>query len=650
VNLRLGKLAEALAEQKEAIRIWGEVGDKGGKAESVQALADIHLAMGDRATAEQTYQEALALCRQVGNRTWEAKSLAGLARVARENGDLLTAKTRIEEALQIVETLRSRVAAPELRSTYFATVEELYDFYVDVLLRLNEKEPGKGHDAEALRASESARARSFLESFAELRADIRRGVDPALLSREKAARDRLQGKEQFRVRVLQGPHGDAQAKEAEEALAAALADLQKIEEEIRRTSPAYAALSQPKPVGLHEIQAQLDGESVLLEYALGDEASYVFAVTNDALAVKKLPRQKEVDALARELRTLVSARNDVRKGETLEARKKRVDAADAAWPAKAAALSKAILSPVASALAGKRVVLVRDGVLHYLPFAALPDPSDPKGAPLVVSHEVVDLPSATFLATLRQIDPSRKAPDRLVAVLADPVFERDDARLSGVVPKGDRRADSMNEEMVRSASESGIDGFSRLRFTRKEAETISALAPKEERLAALDFSASRATATSPELSRYRIVHFATHGLVNGVHPALSGLVLSLVDDKGSPEDGFLRLHDIYNMKLSADLVVLSACQTALGREIRGEGLVGLTRGFMYAGAPRVVASLWSVQDRATAELMKRFYDGMLAEKLPAAAALRKAQSSMAREPRFASPYFWAAFELEGEWR
>ena len=167
---------------------------------------------------------------------------------------------------------------------------------------------------------------------------------------------------------------------------------------------------------------------------------------------------------------------------------------------------------------------------------------------------------------------------------------------------------------------------------------------------ALDFRANRATATSDELSNYRIVHFATHGLLNSEHPELSGLVLSLVDEQGRPQDGFLRLHEIFNLRLPAELVVLSACQTGLGKEIKGEGLVGLTRGFMYAGAARVVASLWQVNDAATAELMKRFYHRMLKDGMRPAAALRAAQIEMWKKPQWQSPFYWGGFVLQGEWK
>jgi CHAT domain-containing protein len=261
---------------------------------------------------------------------------------------------------------------------------------------------------------------------------------------------------------------------------------------------------------------------------------------------------------------------------------------------------------------------------------------------------------------LRRELAERKPVAKTVAVLADPVFTADDERVKTDIAKAEKKTDEQptvtNEahitqhELERSVRDFGMVHLDRLRSTRREAEGIVTLAREGKNLKAVDFQASRTTAMSPELSQYRMVHVATHGLLNSQHPELSGIVLSLVDEQGRSQDGFLRLHEIYNLKLGADLVVLSACQTALGKEIKGEGLVGLTRGFMYAGAPRVVASLWRVPDKATAELMKRFYHGMLAEGLRPAAALRAAQVALWNEKRWREPYYWAAFVLQGEWK
>jgi CHAT domain-containing protein len=274
---------------------------------------------------------------------------------------------------------------------------------------------------------------------------------------------------------------------------------------------------------------------------------------------------------------------------------------------------------------------VADGALQYIPFAALPLPGDLAGrAPLIERHEIVVLPSASVLA-LRKREPPPSEPS--IAILADPVFDRGDPRV---------RRDFTD----RAPSEPGI-ALSRLPASQREAEAISALLPGRT-WTALGFQASRATAFGGELARHRIVHFATHGVIDAETPELSGLVLSLVDERGKPQEGFLGLNDIYNLDLHADLVVLSGCETALGRDMRGEGLIGLSRGFLYAGASRVLASLWQVQDRPATEIMVRFYRALLQEHLPPAAALRSAQLSLWRERRWRDPFYWGAFVLQGE--
>jgi CHAT domain-containing protein len=208
--------------------------------------------------------------------------------------------------------------------------------------------------------------------------------------------------------------------------------------------------------------------------------------------------------------------------------------------------------------------------------------------------------------------------------------------------------------VAKAATDSGLTSegayIPRLPGTRKEAERILSLVPEEGQMHAFDFAASRAAVSDPGLGEYRYIHFATHGFLNSQHPELSGLLLSMYDARGRQQDGFLRVHEVFNLKLSAELVTLSACQTGLGKEIRGEGLVGMTRGFMYAGAPRVVVSLWSVSDEGTAELMARFYRGIFKDGMRPAAALQAAQVSMLREQKFGSPFYWAAFTLQGEWR
>jgi CHAT domain-containing protein len=360
-----------------------------------------------------------------------------------------------------------------------------------------------------------------------------------------------------------------------------------------------------------------------------------------------------------------------RPGETEAIRQARIKEARANYWPQAAILSRMLLGQAASHLGAKRLLIVADGALQYLPFGALPAPEMErrrnKGAgeqsgevagkprnpqstirnPLIVEHEIVHLPSASALALLRRELAGRQPAPKAVAVLADPVFSADDARV-----KPSNKAQSGEEapsDLTRAIGDVGGE-LKRLLMTRDEAETILSVTPRNSGFAALDFRANRATATGDELSNYRIVHFATHSLLNSKHPELSGMVLSLVDEKGRPQDGFLRMHEIFNLRLPAELVVLSACQTGLGKKLEGEGLVGLTRGFMYAGAARVVASLWEVNDVATAELMKRFYRHMLQDGMRPAAALRAAQIEMWKKPQWQSPFYWGGFILQGEWK
>ncbi|MFY9551561.1 MAG: CHAT domain-containing protein, partial [Thermoanaerobaculia bacterium] len=398
------------------------------------------------------------------------------------------------------------------------------------------------------------------------------------------------------------------------------------------------ALARPQPLTLKEIQGQLlDANTVLVEYALGEERSFVWAVTPTSLASHELPRRSVVEAAARRLYEAWSTGSGVDAAESRQ---------------RALILSRMLLGPVAGHLAGRRLLVVAEGALQYVPFAALPSPLPGFAArPLAMDHEVVSLPSASTLAVLRREASGRPAPELVVAVLGDPVFDASDPRVNGTArpSAASRRPDPRSDALTRSMQESGFSRLERLSASRREAEEIGALAGPGMGLTALDFRASRRTALSSEVGKAHIIHFATHGLLDSLHPEFSGIVLSLVDEQGRPQDGFLQTRDIYRMKLSADLVVLSACQTALGKDVRGEGLAGLSRGFMYAGAPRVVASLWRVPDRATAELMKRFYDGMLVRGLRPAAALRGAQMAIRSERRWSSPHYWAAFTLQGDW-
>jgi CHAT domain-containing protein/predicted DNA-binding protein YlxM (UPF0122 family) len=672
--LSLGETRKALDKFNEALPISQAIGDRNREASILQNIGGVYYSLGELQKALEKLNEALPLRRAIGDRNGEAGTLLGIARVEQKRGNLTQARQDLEQAIGLIESLRTNTTSQELRASYFASRQELFETYIDVLMQMHKQNPAASFDALALAVSERAHARSLLELLTEARADIRQGVDGSLLERERSLRQLLNAKAAAQFALLNRKHTPAQTEAAAKEINSITAEYEELRAQIRARSPRYAALTQPQPLNLTEIQQQvLDPETLLLEYSLGENASYLFVVSRTSITSHRLPKRAEIEAATRRVRELLTAPQP-QPGDTEAKYQARLkEAKEGYWP-QAAELSRMVLGPVASQLGKKRLAIVADGVLQYIPFAAIPEPSSGNeggrnsGAepqPLFVEHEIVSLPSASTLATLRRETAGRKPAEKSLAVLADPVFTGDDTRVRQDVGKADAKektrsagsdeTDIVSLQMTRSGRETGVigaeAGFGRLLSTRREAAAISALVPDLDRMQALDFDASRTTALRPELGEYRIVHFATHGLLNNIHPELSGIVLSLVDKEGQPQDGFLRLQDIYNLKLSAELVTLSACQTGLGKEIKGEGLIGLARGFMYAGAPRIVASLWKVDDRATSELMKRFYQGMLGpEALRPAGALRQAQLSIWKQKQWREPYYWAAFVLQGEWK
>jgi CHAT domain-containing protein len=617
----------------------------------------LYNSLGEGRKAVELFRESLGIDRSIAAKGSEAETLAALARAERDMGQLAEAREHVEAASRIAESHRARYDDYHLRAAYTASVQRYYELLIDVLMRLDVKSPDSGSAAAAFEASERKRARSLLDLLAEGRIEVRGGADPELRARERRLGQRLNASAARQSELLSGKHTPEQASAVTSEISLLTSEYQQTQADIRRKSPRYAALTQPAPLTLKELQRDvLDEETLLLEYALGDEQSYLWAVTRDAVKAYELPKRAEIEAEARRVYELLTARNRRRPGESVAQRQAEVARADRDYEEAASRLGKTVLGPVLPLMGSRRLLVVADGALQYVPFAALPKPGAAAPGLLVVEHEVVSLPSASVLAVMRHETQGRKPAPRTVAVLADPVFDASDPRIKS--PAGGRLtakdapdSTSGRERALRAfglADERGT--LSRLPFTREEADSIMSAVPAGEGMKALDFKASREAATAAELARYRVLHFATHGVLNTEQPALSGLAFSLFDEKGRPRDGFLRLHEVYNLNLPAELVVLSACQTALGRDVRGEGLLGLTRGFMYAGTRRVAASLWKVNDSATAEMMGHFYREMLGKGKSPAAALRAAQLEMLRRKPSQAPYFWAAFVLQGEYR
>ncbi len=679
----LKRYDKAIEYHEQALAISREVKNRTNEGYTLGSLGSDYYSLSRYEKAVEYCEQALAIHREVKDRVNEAATLYTSARAERAQGNLPAARTYIEESLRVAESMRSDILSPESRASFLATVQSSYQLYTDVLMAQNRTEPAKGFDALAIEVSERQRARSLLDLLAEAHADVRQGVDAALIERERTLAKQLNDKAQMKTST------PAQADALKKEISQLENDYERAQAAIRKASPRYAALTQPQPLKLREIQAQLDADTLLLEYSLGEDRSYLWAITKDSLASYELPKAEIVDQSARQVVELLTARSSYKRGESAPQRRERIAQAEAALPTAARGLSQTILAPVAAELGDKRLAIVADGALQYIPFAMLPEPENdfrvsgsesrvqnPKNQtpntkletrnskPLIVRHEIISLPSASALAIQRSELAGRQPAPKMLAVIADPVFDVSDSRFTTPATElGDKAqtqtigaddARSIEHLAENSADKSGVTtlrlAIPRLPFTRQEANQLMALAPNGSSFKAIDFQASRATVLDPALSQYRYVHIATHGWLDAERPGLSALVFSMVDAQGKPQNGFLRANDIYNLKLPAELVVLSACQTGLGKDIKGEGLVGLTRGFMYAGAARIVVSLWNVNDKATADLMTKFYEKMLKQGARPAAALRAAQVEMWKQKQWQSPYYWAAFTMQGEWR
>lgn len=654
---------KALAAYNQALAIQQRIEDRRGQAITLDKIGELYSLLDQPEQALTNYQQALSLWASVGDHQGEALSLYGIARVQRNQGKLPAARDKIIEAIAKVESGRTTMTSHRLRMSYFASRRNFYELEIDVRMSIFNQTRSATDLELALFASERARARNLLDVLNESHADIRQGVDPALLELERTQRTQLSEKLSQLQSLLNRKHTTEQRTTAEKEIDSLTRAFDQTQAEIRKRSPRYAALTQPQPLRPAQIQQLLDVNTVLLEYAIGEERSYLWAVTRTGIKGFTLPGRAEIEKVITGFRESVTVWEPLKPAST-DAEKQaqiiKLRSAYGTYLRKARELSNVVLKPAASLIANKRLVIVADGMLQYISFGALLAPGTtrrPSTTPvaLIAKNEIVYQPSASVLSLLRETQ--YPAPSKMLAVFADPVFERTDKRVraaagESTAPLAEPAFSSEIRRALRDAGDiAGVDGplhLDRLGYSRGEADAIVATAPAGSYLKAVDFEASRGNFLKQDLKQFGVVHLATHGLLNGQNPELSGIVFSLVDERGNPEDGFLRLADIYNLNLPVNLVVLSACRTGVGQPVKGEGLIGLTRGFMHAGATRVVASLWKVDDEATAELMKRFYSYLLQKRLPAAEALRRAQlDQMAIRPE---PFYWAGFVLQGEWK
>jgi len=644
LRLETDDLTGAKKDLEEALQLFVEVKDPVGQALAHHKLGRYYFAAGDADAARHEHELALPLFVDAGDRQSAASARYGIARALYATQDYEGARGVLEEVLDSAESLRADTASLELRSSYIASRRHYWDLYVSSLMRLHDQAPSSHFDLLALQATERSRARGLLDLLAEAGVQIRDGAPPELLEREQRigteldalARDRLRAPDESTPNTFRSNLSNREAE--------LLLELDRTRAQIRSQSSRFEELTDPDPLNLAQIKVSLlDADTLMLVYFLDEERSFLWDVSRKQIGSHVLPARGEIEEAASDYYELLQRRSS----RATEHRRQVGER-----------LSQMLLGPVAERLGTKRLVVVADGTLHYLPFTTLPTPravAETDDELLIDHHEIVHLPSASVLASLRSAQERRPRARKTIAVIADPVFDPEDPRIaqgSGDTNRPTVPSDA-NDALDRALRDTGSGGLHRLPHSAKEAEAILALVPEKSSFRAQGFEASYSLLEGNELADYRILHFATHGLIDRKHPELSGLALSLFDQNGAPTRGFLRLHDIYNLRIGAELVVLSACETGLGQELEGEGLVGLTRGFLYAGAPRVIHSLWKVGDASAAELMKRFYTQLLQkdpeDNLAPSAALRAAQLSMRQDQDWSEPFQWAGFVFQGDW-
>ena len=644
VHLESGDYPAALRDLESALKIYTETRNSREAARVRAWLGRAYERQGQLVQGKLYYKEALETFISQQDRINQSATYYALGKLEMKLRDYDTASAHLRQSIDVTEGMRHRSTSADLMTAFSASVQERYEAYVECLMKQDEIHPTQGFAVKAFETSELGRARTLSEMLVAMQSNLAPGVDPKLAARQKSLQQLLRQRETDRITLLAKAVEPEKLKTLEDEIASLEGEYQKVNETIRSRFPAYDEISRPTAWDLRRIEETVlaDDDAVLLEYILGAENSYAWTVSRNEFKSYKLGPQKNVNAAVRRVYELLSNSPDAGNEGELE---KAI-----------AALSQLVVAPVAGALNRKRIIVVADGPLNYIPFQLLLDAST-NNEPLIAKYEIVNVPSASILGQLRHEKQQRRRGTKMLAAFGDPVFASNYAQfkdanagellatITNLTPKWQHAWRDIELE----GDKFNPNDIQPLLFSKRELTNLTEIAGPGS-LVARGFEASRETLESLDLSQYSILHFATHGVLDTKRPEHSGFFLSMIDATGRPQDGFITMQDVYRLRAPVDLVVLSACRTGLGKDVRGEGLIGLTRGFMYAGASSVVASLWRVDDEATAELMKNFYTNMLVKGMRPAEALRSAQNALRQNPQWQSPHFWAGFILQGEFK
>ncbi len=642
-----GDYQKAQINYEESLKLFKENVHQKFISRTLNNLGQIFEKQNQPEKARKNFLSSLALSQKVKDKFGEAVTLYHLAKLDVLEEKDADALNQIKNSIEITENLYTDVLNSKLKRTYFSNVYDRYDLYISILTKMHRRFPSQGFDVQALQASEKSRSRSMLETLRLTEADFTKDADPETVKREKEIRSLLNAKADSLTDLLSRNSDQTEIQKVSDDINELSNELEGIKANLKQNSPVYSAIQNPPPFDIGEFQNQIpDDKTMLLEFSFGQDESYLWVIEKTGFSAYILPAREKIETAIQKLRELLNLR-EMLENETVTDYQTRLAEAEKNYWQEAQNLSNNLLGQISDRLGEKRLVIVPDGKLHYFPVSALPFPNSETNEPILLTNEIVYEPSASTLLILAKNEKQSATPEKNLLVFADPVFSGDDSRLTSG-NKSEETGDSTGLNNVRFAE--SRNSLPRLSASKYESESITDIIGSSKSDAYSGFSASREQLLNSNISDYKIIHLATHGSIDENRPELSGIVLSRFDQNGQKVDEFIRLHDIYGMNLSANLVVLSACSTGIGKEVRGEGLMSLNNAFLQVGAKSVMSSLWKVDDYATLELMKNFYASMADENLTPSQALRSAKIKMMRDPRFKSPFYWAAFTIQGDYK
>ncbi len=652
IDFHEGKYDEAIKKLTYADKVIKQQSLELSRIEN--SIGKVYEKKEDYETARKFYTSALEVSRRTFDAVETSENLYDLAQLSKRDGKIEQALDESAESLQITESLYKDVGNQNLRKSYLANSYDRYELHIDLLLKLHQQFPEKGFEKKALQTSEKARSRLMLENLLFADRDLTLDADPQTVAEENELANLISKTKEKLTELLSDPNQSGELleiKQLEDELGIQENQLEIVRADLRRNSPMYSSIKNYSEFDIGEFQDEvLDENTILLEFFFGKEQSYLWLISNKDIEVFLLPNAETLNEKIDNLLKLL-ALDQNKTDDNIEEYQKNRRQTEAKYWRESKEFSTTIFEQIIDKMEGKRLLIVPDGKLRYFPVSALPHPYRSGNTPLLITNEITYQPSGSLLSLIKKRKSNDDLHKRSFFVVSDPVYSLNDVRLpskKNYYSTSDSTENSnLKSDLVQNES---LNVLERLDASDEESATIFGLFNRDNSEVLSGFSANRQNFLNRQLSEFKVLHFATHGVFNEKFPDLSGIVLSQYDERSEKQNGLVWLQDIYRLKLTADLVVLSACDTAIGEDIKGEGLQSLTNGFLQIGAKSVISSHWKVEDNATLELMKSFYEILASENVPTSEALRQAKIKMFKNPNYQFPYYWSSFTLRGDFQ